>query len=378
MHIAVVGAGITGAVIAERYATHGHRVTVFEKRDHIAGNCYDYIDENGILVSKYGPHFFHTNNQTVWNYVQQYANWIPYELRVKTRVKLPNGLEKIVPVPVNIDTVNQLFDLNIRTTEEMDQWLQQNQIPCENPTNSEEVALSRVGTQLFDLVFKGYTRKQWEREPKELGPSVLSRIPVRNNWDDRYFTDQFQAIPDGGYTKWITNMFDNPLIDIQLNTDFLKLDNPIKQSFDKIFFTGPIDQYFADSGLDTLEYRSLKFEKITVHQSYFQSSFVINEASIDTPFTRTAEYKHLPNKWDNASSNVTTIIREYSTSNGDPYYPVPNARNMDLYHQYQQLAWQETQQANVYFVGRLASYKYFNMDQAIEVALDLVRQVEQF
>lgn len=378
MRIAVVGAGITGAVIAERYATYGHDVTVYEKRDHIAGNCFDYIDENGILVSKYGPHFFHTNNETVWNYVQKFASWMPYELRVKTRVKLENDTEKIVPVPVNIDTVNQLFDLNIKTTEEMDQWLKENQIPCDNPSNSEEIALSRVGKRLFELIFKGYTQKQWEREPKELGPSVLARIPVRNNWDDRYFTDTYQALPHGGYTKWIANMLNHPNIHVHTNIDFFALDPSARDSFDKIYFTGPIDQYFAGRGLEKLEYRSLRFEKQTIHQPYFQSSFVINEASVDTPYTRTAEYKHLPNSCESTAESVTTVIREYSISHGEPYYPVPNQRNTELYQKYQQLAKNETENANVYFVGRLASYKYFNMDQAIEVALSLIQEVEGF
>lgn len=377
MKICVVGAGITGAVIAERYASHGHQVTVYEKRDHVAGNCYDYYDENGILVSKYGPHFFHTNNQRVWNYIQQFAEWTPYELRVKSRVFLGDGTEKIVPVPVNIDTVNQLFNLNISSVEEMNEWLSANQIPCSEPVNSEEVALSRVGKRLYELLFKGYTLKQWEKHPKDLGPSVLARIPVRNNWDDRYFTDTYQALPYGGYTKFISNILYHPNITVHLNQDFLELSHEEKMNYDKVYFTGPIDQYFKDSGLPKLEYRSLRFEKKTIFtSSCYQPTFVINEASSEIPYTRTAEYKHLPNECKESSNLATTIIREYSTAHGDPYYPVPNEKNLNLYKEYQQLAEKVTEEDMVYFVGRLASYKYFNMDQAIEVALNLIEENE--
>jgi len=379
MKIAIVGAGLTGSVIAERYAKHGHNVVIFEKREHIGGNCYDYIDENGILVSKYGPHFFHTNDERVWEYVQQFTEWTPYELRVKSRVVLEDGTTKIVSVPVNIDTVNQLFNLNITSTDEMNIWLKENQIPCDNPTNSEEVALSRVGQRLYDLLFKGYTMKQWGKHPQDLGPSVLARIPVRNNWDDRYFTDKHQALPNNGYTKWIQNMLIHPNIKVHLNTDFFEVIEDEKKSYDKIYFTGPIDQYFDKSGLDKLEYRSLRFEKLSCKDStFYQPSFVINEASYDIPYTRTSEYKHLPNPIQSSSNQYSTIIREYSTSNGDPYYPVPNQRNITLYEKYKELADMETKKDNVFFIGRLASYKYFNMDQAISVALDIVLDNEGF
>lgn len=379
MKIAVVGAGITGAVIAEQYAANGHNVDVYEKRDHIAGNCYDYFDENGILVSKYGPHFFHTNSKKVWDYIQIFADWIPYELRVKSRVILEDGTEKIVPVPVNIDTVNQLFNLHISSVEEMDAWLKEHQIPCVNPVNSEEVALSRVGKRLYELLFKGYTLKQWERHPKDLGPSVLARIPVRNNWDDRYFTDIYQALPKGGYTNFISHMLYHPNITVHLNTDYLEMDTVVRSKYDKVYFTGPIDQFFKDSGLPKLEYRSLRFEKETINtDGCYQPSFVINEASDSVPYTRTAEYKHLPNDRSGTRVDTTTIIREYSISNGDPYYPIPNERNQTLYKEYQKLAQTVTHEDNVFFVGRLASYKYFNMDQAIEVALDMVFENEGF
>jgi UDP-galactopyranose mutase len=369
--IAIVGAGITGAVIAERYASKGHTVHVFEKRDHIAGNCYDYIDENNIIISKYGPHFFHTNNERVWDYIQQFATWIPYEVRVKSRVG-----EKIVPVPVNINTVNELFGLSLSTKEDMEHWLKQNQVAIDNPSNSEEVALSRVGHQLYELMFKGYTTKQWERPPSDLNPSVLARIPVRDDWEDRYFTDKYQALPKGGYTKFIGEMFNSDLITVHLNRDFFTLPQEEISVYEKVYFTGPIDQYFAHAGLDKLEYRSLRFEYITVNEPFYQTNVVINEPSIDVPYTRTAEYKHLPIQ-EHPNSEKTTIVREYSISGGDPYYPIPNERNLSLYKKYQELAEKETKEKNVYFVGRLASYKYFNMDQAIDAALDMFESTYQ-
>lgn len=394
MNIAIIGAGLTGAVIAERYARNGQNVNsvvVFEKRDHIGGNCYDYVDEEtGILVSKYGPHFFHTNDEDVWQYIQQFATWIPYEARIKSRVVTgSHGQEKIVDVPVNINTVNTLFGLDIKTSEEMDAWLTSVQVPIpgqgmNSAKNSEEVCLARVGMDLYNLMFKGYTLKQWETDPKDLGPSVLARIPVRNNHDDRYFTDKYQAIPSKGYTDLIANMLRHPKITVNLNCDFLQFTDAERLAlgfdFDHVFFTGPIDAYFADSGLPKLQYRSLTFKHERpggIGQRFYQDHVTINEPSIEVPYTRTTEYAHLPYEQTKASSNENEkrqhkklIIREYSTQHGDPYYPVPNEKNQALYLMYKRLADIETEKHNVHFVGRLASYKYYNMDQAIKAALD--------
>ena len=378
MNIAIIGAGLTGAVIAERCARNGHSVVVFEKRDHIGGNCYDYVDEEtGILVSKYGPHFFHTNDEDVWQYIQQFATWIPYEARIKSRVVI-NGQEKIVDVPVNINTVNKLFEKDIKSSEEMDAWLKSVQVPVQDAKNSMEVCLARVGEELYNLMFKGYTLKQWESDPKDLGPSVLARIPVRNNHDDRYFTDKYQAIPSKGYTYLIANMLRHPKIKVKTNCDFLKFTYAERSvlGFNHIFFTGPIDAYFANSGLPKLQYRSLTFK----HErpsgvGLYQDHVTINEPSIEVPYTRTTEYAHLPYEQTKTAKKQLQrqqqlIIREYSTQHGDPYYPVPNEKNQALYLIYKRLADIETEKHNVHFVGRLASYKYYNMDQAIKAALD--------
>lgn len=375
--IAIVGAGLTGAVLAERLAQFDdqYEIDIYEKRDHIGGNCYDYIDENGILVSKYGPHFFHTNNEEVWHYLQRFAEWVPYEHKTQARVLTKDGKTHFVPVPVNIDTVNGLFGENIQTSEEMDTWLSKHQIPCDNPQTSEDVALSRVGRELFDLIFKEYTIKQWEKEPKELNPSVLARIPVRNNFDGRYFADKYQALPKGGYTKMIENMISYGNIKVLLNVDYLALPEDLKRQYDRVYFTGPIDQYFKDAGLENLEYRSLIFQHESIPSQFYQPVCVVNEPSLTVPYTRTTEYKHLPN-FDHRDTPSTTIVREYSTSKGDPYYPVPNKRNLDLYAEYQKLAAAETLIKNVHFVGRLASYKYFNMDEAIAVALQMFKDTE--
>jgi UDP-galactopyranose mutase len=271
--------------------------------------------------------------------------------------------DKHVPIPVNIDTVNALFDLQINSTEEMDQWLRSEQIPFENPNNSEEMALSRVGDRLYNKIFKPYTIKQWGKLPNELGPEVLARIPVRNNHDDRYFSDEYQALPSHGYTAIFEEMLRHPNIVIRLNTDYFLVKDTLKCG--RTYFTGPIDAYYAYLGWEKLEYRSLDFERRVVHNiGVFQPSSVVNHPSESEPFTRIVEYKHFLNQ----QSPHTVLFYEYSKSGGEPYYPVPNLKNKALYAKYQQLAAEET---SIIFVGRLANYKYFDMDQTIMNALEL-------
>eukprot|EP00536_Pseudo-nitzschia_multiseries_P010866 jgi/Psemu1/297693/fgenesh1_pm.348_\ len=362
--VCIAGAGLSGAVIAERYASRlNKKVVVIEKRNHIGGNCYDYTDdETGIRVSQYGAHLFHTVNQRVWGYVQQFSDWTKYEHEV---VGMVNG--KHVPIPVNIETVNTLFGLNITNIEEMDRWLSEEQVKYEHPPrNSEEMALSRVGKRLYELIFHPYTIKQWNKEPKELGPEVTARIPVRNNHDNRYFGDPYQALPTNGYTAIFENLLCHPNIDVRLNTDYFQLRDKLRCKH--TYFTGPIDAYFAHMGYEKLEYRSLDFERKVVRNTgdrgTFQPKFVVNHPSSDTNFTRIVEYKHLLNQ----TSEHTVLFIERSKDGGEPYYPVPNEKNKALYRRYQELAAKEP---NVTFVGRLANYKYFNMDQAIINALEL-------
>eukprot|EP00529_Nitzschia_sp_RCC80_P000963 CAMPEP_0113467198 /NCGR_PEP_ID=MMETSP0014_2-20120614/14687_1 /TAXON_ID=2857 /ORGANISM="Nitzschia sp." /LENGTH=545 /DNA_ID=CAMNT_0000359491 /DNA_START=347 /DNA_END=1985 /DNA_ORIENTATION=+ /assembly_acc=CAM_ASM_000159 len=367
--VCVVGAGLSGAVIAERYASQqlNSKILIVEKRDHIGGNCYDYIDDDtGVRVSKYGAHLFHTVHDRVWQYVQQFSHWTTYEHEV---VGIVDG--KHVPIPVNINTVNMLFNLTINSTSEMDEWLKQEQVHYDHePTNSEEMALSRVGPRLFRSIFEPYTIKQWAKHPKELGPEVTARIPVRNNFDGRYFGDPYQALPTHGYTKFLANIMESPRITVKTETDYFEYKDRLRCKH--TYYTGPVDTYFADLGWPKLEYRSLDFERQVIkdvpNSGYFQPAFVVNHPSTEDDYTRIVEYKHLLNQ----TSPHTVIFIERSKDSGEPYYPVPNDENKELYRKYQDMALKEP---NVTFVGRLANYKYFNMDQAILNALELFEKV---
>lgn len=374
----VVGAGLSGAVIAERARSQlGLTSLVIDKRDHIGGNCYDYIDQHGIRVSLYGVHIFHTKYPRVEEYVKQFSDWIPYHHRVVGRVRDANDTEKIVPIPPNIDTVNMLFDAGVETEQDMINWLDERRPKTDvPPQDGEEMSISRVGKDLYEKIFKPYTRKQWDKWPKELDASVLARLPYRTNRDDKYFDDYFQALPADGYTAMFEKMLLNTDEDItvRLGVDYFQVKDDLPRH-KLLVFTGPIDAYFASQGLAKLEYRSIYFETeyFEPRGGYFQPAWVVNHPGSEFEFTRISEYKHAPNQPQGVTSLPGTIIyREYSTDEGDPYYPVPNPRNQQLYAKYQTLAAQES---GVTFVGRLASYKYFNMDQAILNALELFDQL---
>ena len=359
----IVGCGLSGATIAERIANVlNEKVMIIDKRPHIGGNCYDYIEtQTNIRVNKYGAHLFHTNNKRVWDYVNKFSEWVRWEHKVLSKV---DG--KFVSIPVNITTVNELCGENLQTTEEMNQWLEKNQIKYDKIENSEQMAKSRIGEKLYDKLVKNYTYKQWNKYPEELNPSVLARIPIRNDFDTRYFSDKYQALPKEGYTNWIKNMITHENILYLVNTSY----DEIKQTkymdgITHVIFTGPIDEYFKDSGLEKLEYRSIDFgEYIYKYMNFFQPNSVVNYPN-EEQFTRIVEYKHFLNQ----QSPHTIIVTEKPKDEGDPYYPVPNKRNLELYEKYKELAKNE-EKKNVYFLGRLANYKYFNMDAAIENALD--------
>ena len=370
----IVGAGLSGSVIAENYARLlGQTSLIIEKRHHIGGNCFDYIDDDtGIRVSLFGAHLFHTKHERVWEYVNKFSEWVNYEHKV---LGVVNG--KTVPIPVTIDTVNTLFDMNIQTTEEMDEFMKKERVVFNdengNPReakNSEEVALMNVGQRLYDLIFKPYTFKQWAKYPAELGPEVLSRIPVRNDHDGRYFSDPHQALPKNGYTSIFENMLKSPKITILTNTDYFEVKDKLKCK--RLYYTGPVDAYFSNLGWPKLEYRSLSFERVVQKDTpgYFQEASVVNHPQShnvngeEVDFTRIVEYKHLLNQ----TSDHTIYFIERSKDGGEPYYPVPNQENKELYKRYQEMAEKEE---GVTFVGRLANYKYFNMDDAILNALEL-------
>jgi UDP-galactopyranose mutase len=353
--IFIIGCGLSGAVIAEQFKNIlNKKVLIIEKRDHIGGNCYDYIDENGILINKYGAHLFHTNDVSVWNYINKFDEWIRWDHKV-----LGNVDNKLVPIPVNINTVNTLCNQNILNENDMNSWLQQNQIHYDIIDNSEKMGKSRVGEILYNKIFKDYTFKQWNKYPHELSEEILARIPIRNNFDDRYFSDKYQALPKYGYTKFFEKLLSD--IPVLLNTDFFKIRDQIPNN-KIIIYTGPIDSYFTN--YEKLEYRSINFviERYK-NMNYYQPVSVINYPQLNTDFTRIVEYKHFLNQL----SPHTTIVKEYSTDYGEPYYPVLNKRNLDLYQKYKELADSES---GIHFLGRLANYKYFNMDQAIKNSLD--------
>ena len=355
----VVGCGLSGAVIARRLAEERNKtVLIIDKRDHIGGNCYDYVDENGIRMNKYGPHMFHTNNERVWNYINLFSKWTRWEHKASGFI---DG--QYIPLPPNITTINMLCGQNISDTEEADEWLSRNQLSHDTIENGYQMATSRVGVKLYEKIFKNYTYKQWGKYPDDLDAEVLARIPVRNNFDDRYFTDKYQVLPTEGYTKMFQNILNHDNVTVNLSCNYLDIASNVPQDTTTVF-TGPIDDYFTNVGYPKLEYRSIRFKIERIKNlKFYQPNSIVNYPGSDEPFTRIVEYKHFLNQ----DSPHTTIVSETSCGDGDPYYPVPNKRNKDLYESYKALAEKEK---NIHFVGRLASYKYFNMDQAILNALE--------
>ena len=356
----VVGAGFAGSVMAERLAADaGKRVLVIDRRPHIAGNAYDHLDEAGILIHQYGPHIFHTNSSEIVDYLSRFTEWRPYEHRVLAVV---DG--KQVPVPINRTTLNVLYDLDLKTEEEAEAYLESLAEPVAQVRTSEDVVVSKIGRKLYETFFRGYTRKQWGMDPSELDKSVTSRIPTRTDTDDRYFTDTFQAMPAEGYTAMFKRMLDHPGITLRLGVNYRDIRD--KVSFDHLVFTGPIDEYFGHC-YGKLPYRSLEFRHESLDQEQFQKVATVNYPSEDVPFTRITEFKHLTGQ----QSPRTSITYEYPRSEGDPYYPVPRAENQALYKRYEALA---MGLANVTFVGRLATYRYYNMDQVVGQALATYRK----
>jgi UDP-galactopyranose mutase len=361
----VVGAGFAGSVIAERLASqHGARVLLIDRRPHVGGNAYDEPNEAGILYHKYGPHIFHTNSDAVVDYLSQFTEWRPYEHRVRAFVR-----GQLVPIPINRTTLNLLFGLNLEDDEEAAAYLTSRAEPVDEIKTSEDVVINAVGQELYELFFRGYTRKQWGLDPSELDKQVTSRIPTRTNTDDRYFSDTFQAMPLNGYTAMFEKMLEHPLIEKRLGTDFRDLKDQAHELAEHIIYTGPIDEYF-DFRFGKLPYRSLKFDHQTLEQEQFQPVAVVNYPCEEVPFTRISEYKHLTGQ----RSPVTTVTYEYPSAEGDPYYPIPRPENQELFKRYETLA---DATGGVTFVGRLATYRYYNMDQIVGQALATFRRLDQ-
>jgi UDP-galactopyranose mutase len=360
----IVGAGFAGSVLAERLASqHGARVLVIDRRPHFGGNAYDEPNEAGILYHKYGPHIFHTNSDAVVDYLSQFTEWRPYEHRVLAVVR---GQQ--VPIPINRTTLNKLFDLDLRTDEEAADYLASRAEPVDDIQTSEDVVVNAVGRELYELFFQGYTRKQWGLDPSELDKSVTARIPTRTNTDDRYFTDTFQAMPADGYTAMFGKILDHPLIEVRTGVDFREYKDHWQDIADHLIYTGPIDEYF-DHRFGKLPYRSLKFDHKTLEQERFQPTGTVNYPSPDVPYTRISEYKHLTGQ----EAPVTTVTYEYPSAEGDPYYPIPRAENQALFKRYEALG---DATEGVTFVGRLATYRYYNMDQIVGQALATFKKLD--
>jgi UDP-galactopyranose mutase len=355
----VVGAGFAGSVIAERLARcSDKKVLLVDRRPHIGGNAYDHYNDDGLLVHKYGPHIFHTNSREVFDYLSQFTEWRPYQHRVQAWV---DG--QLLPIPINLDTVNRMYGLNL-TSFELDAFFAKVAEPCDRIRTSEDVIVSKVGRELYEKFFRNYTRKQWGMDPSELDAQVTARIPVRTNRDDRYFTDTYQAMPKHGYTRMFENMLDHDNIKILLNTDYREIEDVIP--YREMIYTGPIDEFF-DCRFGKLPYRSLRFAFETVDNEWSQPVAVVNYPN-DHAYTRVTEFKHVTGQ----VHPKTSLVYEYPMAEGDPYYPVPRPENTELYKQYQALA-EQTQ--GVWFVGRLATYKYYNMDQVTAQALTVYRKI---
>ena len=355
----IIGAGFSGAVVAQELAGAGFRIKIIDKRTHIAGNAFDELDLSNILIHRYGPHIFHTNSERVFSYLSQFTQWRDYEHRV---IGVVDG--KPYPFPINRDTLNQLYGLDLDEAGAAEIF-EKHREPRDPIRSSEDVVLNSVGRDLYEKFFLNYTRKQWGMEPSELKAGVAARIPVRTNTDDRYFTDTFQAMPAEGYTKMFERMLDHPNITVQLGVDFADLTDV--DSYDHVVYTGPIDAYFKHC-YGPLPYRSLRFEHEHLPDvEQFQSVGTVNYPN-DHAYTRITEFKHLTGQ----KHSGTSIVREYPMAEGDPYYPIPSDANEALFKKYQALAEQEP---NVTFVGRLAEYRYYNMDQVVGAALAAAQRI---
>jgi UDP-galactopyranose mutase len=357
----VVGAGFAGSIIAERLASQrDEKVLVIDRRPHIGGNAYDRYDKAGILIHQYGPHIFHTNSKAVFDHLSQFTAWRPYEHRVLAEV---DGMQ--VPIPINLTSINRLYGLSL-TSIELEGWLAARAEAVHEIRTAEDVVISTVGRELYEKFFRGYTMKQWGVEPSRLDKSVTARVPTRTNTDDRYFGDKYQFMPAAGYTRMFERILDHPNIEVMLDTDYLDVKRAVQ--YRQVIFTGPIDEFFGYQ-YGKLPYRSLSFKHATLHKCWHQPVAVVNYPQTND-YTRVTEYKHLTGQ----KHPKTSITYEYPCDEGDPYYPVPRPENADLFKRYEALA---LTTKGLWFVGRLATYRYYNMDQVVGQALATFRRIDE-
>lgn len=357
----IVGAGFAGSVLAERIASQRNEtVLVIDRRNHIGGNAYDRYDDAGLLMHQYGPHIFHTNAQAIVDYLSKFTDWRPYEHRVLASVD-----NQLVPIPINLTTINRLYGLDLDEAGAA-AFLASRAEPVADIRTSEDVVVSQVGRELYEKFFRGYTRKQWGLDPSELDKSVTARVPTRTTTDDRYFTDAFQMMPLQGYTRMFERMLRHRNISLMLQTDFENVRRILP--YKRLIYTGPVDEYFQYR-YGALPYRSLRFEHVTLDRPWHQPVGVVNYPQTEE-YTRVTEYKHLTGQ----THDKTTLTYEYPSAQGDRYYPIPRPENQELYKRYEALA---RATAGVWFVGRLATYRYYNMDQVVGQALATFRRIQE-
>ena len=357
----IVGAGYAGSVLAERIANElGQKVLVVDKRHHVGGNAYDTYDEHGLLIHPYGPHIFHTNSLEIFEYLSRFTVWRPYQHRVLASV---DG--QLLPIPINLDTVNRLYGLNLNA-EQLEDWFATRAEKKERIYTSEDVVVNKVGRELYEKFFRGYTRKQWGLDPSELDASVTARVPTRTNRDDRYFTDRYQAMPLHGYTAMFWKMLRHPNIKVLLGCDYREIVHSVP--WRRMIYTGPVDAFYNHK-FGKLPYRSLEFVHQTLPQPQYQTVGTVNYPN-EYAYTRITEFKHLTGQ----QHAFTSIVYEYPKAEGDPYYPIPAFEPKALYTRYAEEAQKETR---VRFVGRLATYQYYNMDQIVGQALATFEKIRQ-
>jgi UDP-galactopyranose mutase len=350
----IVGAGLAGLTMAERIANElNEKVLVIEKRNHIGGNVYDSYNEDGILIHNYGPHIFHTNDQGVYKYLSRFTKWNDFWHRVLTYV---DG--NLVPMPITVETINKLYNLNLDCSQ-VEEFLKKQAVQIDEIRTSKDVALSKVGKDIYEKIFESYTRKQWGIDPSELDTSVISRIPIRLNRDTRYFADKYQGMPKRGYTKMCEHMVENKNIKILLNTDYNEVIQDIK--YDTLIYTGATDEFYNFKH-GKMAYRSVNFVFETFDQEEYQEAPVVNYPN-DYDFTRITEYKKLT--WQDHKK--TTIGKEFPSAEGEPYYPFPTKEYKDQFALYEE---EMKKESKVIFIGRLAEYRYYNMDAVVRRALD--------
>lgn len=356
----IIGAGISGITLAERLAAANKKILIVEKRNHIGGNCYDYKDKDGILIHKYGPHIFHTNYKEVRDYLSQFTGWINYQHKVLGLVD-----NKLVPIPFNLNTLHKLFapkDAQKLEERMIKRFGYDKKISILELKKVKDKELEFLANYIYQKIFLGYTKKHWGLKPEEIDPSVTARVPVIISRDDRYFHDRYQGIPKKGYTEMFKKMLKNKNIRVQLNTDYKSVKN--KLEYNMLFYTGPIDEFF-EYKFGKLEYRCLKIEFLTFHQKSFQLAAVINYPSLKYPFTRITEFKKVTNQ----ENKKTVIGKEFPGKEGFIAWPVLDEKNKRVFQKY----WQEAEKLkkeNIYFIGRLAEYRYYNMDEVVKNSLD--------